>query len=56
MMDKLRGGIYLRSYAQNNPLQQYVEEGFQMFDEMNQRINREIAFFLLKVRIRKEQA
>ena len=56
MMDKLRGGIYLRSYAQNNPLQQYVEEGFQMFDEMNQRINREIAFYLLKVRIRKEQA
>ena len=55
-MDKLRGGIYLRSYAQNNPLQQYVEEGFQMFDEMNARINQEITFFLLKVRIRQEQA
>ena len=53
-MDKLRGGIYLRSYAQNNPLQQYVEEGFQMFDDMNHQINREIAFFLLKVRIRQE--
>lgn len=56
LMDKLRGGIYLRSYAQNNPLQQYVEEGFQMFDEMNARINQEITFFLLKVRIRQEQA
>ncbi len=55
-MDKLRAGIYLRSYAQNNPLQQYVEEGFQMFDEMNARINQEITFFLLKVRIRQEQA
>ena len=55
-MDKLRGGIYLRSYAQNNPLQQYVEEGFQMFDEMNARINQEITFFLLKVRIRQEHA
>lgn len=55
-MDKLRGGIYLRSYAQNNPLQQYVEEGFQMFDEMNARINQEITFFLLKVRIRQEKA
>lgn len=55
-MDKLRGGIYLRSYAQNNPLQQYVEEGFQMFDEMNHRINQEIAVFLLKVRIRQEKA
>lgn len=56
MMDKLRGGIYLRSYAQNNPLQQYVEEGFEMFEEMNQKINREITFFLMKVRIRKEKA
>ncbi|MBB5182975.1 preprotein translocase subunit SecA [Catenisphaera adipataccumulans] len=55
MMDKLRGSIYLRSYAQNNPLQQYVEEGFDMFDQMNKRIVREITFFLLKVRIRQEE-
>lgn len=53
-MDKLRSGIYLRSYAQNNPLQQYVQEGFDMFEDMNKRIDREIAFFLLKVRIRRE--
>jgi len=53
-MDKLRSGIYLRSYAQNNPLQQYVQEGFDMFEEMNQRIDREITFFLMKVRIRRE--
>lgn len=50
-MDKLRSGIYLRSYAQNNPLQQYVQEGFDMFEEMNQRIDREIVSFLLKIRI-----
>ena len=56
MMDKLRSGIYLLSYAQNNHLQQYVQEGFDMFEEMNQRIDREITFFLLKVRIRKEHA
>ncbi|WP_300910901.1 preprotein translocase subunit SecA [Faecalibaculum rodentium] len=53
-MDKLRSGIYLRSYAQNNPLQQYVQEGFDMFEDMNTRIDREIAFFLMKVRIRRE--
>ncbi len=52
LMDKLRSGIYLRSYAQNNPLQQYVQEGFEMFEEMNRRIDWEIASFLLKVRIR----
>ena len=53
-MDKLRSGIYLRSYAQNNPLQQYVQEGFDMFEETNRRIDREITFFLCKVRIRRE--
>ena len=54
-MDKLRNGIYLRSYAQNNPLQQYVQEGFDMFEDMNSRIDREIAGFLLKVRLRPAQ-
>ena len=54
-MDKLRNGIYLRSYAQNNPLQQYVQEGFDMFEDMNRRIDREIASYLLKVRIRQEK-
>ncbi|EJW98082.1 protein translocase subunit secA, partial [gut metagenome] len=48
-------GIYLRSYAQNNPLQQYVQEGFDMFEDMNRRIDREIASYLLKVRIRQEK-
>lgn len=55
-MDKLRSGIYLRSYAQNNPLQQYVQEGFDMFEEMNQRIDREIVSFLLKIRINLQAA
>ena len=56
MMDNCVIVIYLRSYAQNNPLQQYVQEGINMFEEINQRIDREITFFLLKVRIRKEHA
>lgn len=47
-MDKLRSGIYLRSYAQNNPLQQYVQEGFDMFEDMNRRIDREIASYYIK--------
>lgn len=33
-MTKLRDGINLRAYAQNNPLQAYKEEGFIMFDNM----------------------
>ena len=35
-MSKLREGIHLRSYAQTNPLQDYVREGFQMFDNIRQ--------------------
>ena len=33
-MDKLREGIFLRSYANVNPLQDYVNEGYRMFREM----------------------
>lgn len=55
LMEKLRAGIGLRSYAQNNPLQQYVQEGFDMFEEMNRRIDREIVSNLLKFRAPKPQ-
>lgn len=55
MMDKLRNGIHLRSYAQNNPLQAYVSEGYEMFEEMMQRIAREVVFFALKIEIKKQE-
>lgn len=51
MMSKLRDGIHLRSYAQNNPLQAYVSEGYELFEELTQRIAREIVVFLLRMRI-----
>lgn len=54
MMDKLRNGIHLRSYAQNNPLQAYVSEGYDMFEEMMQRIAREVVFFALKVQVQRK--
>ena len=50
-MSKLRDGIHLRSYAQNNPLQAYVSEGYELFEELTQRIAREIVVFLLRMRI-----
>ena len=46
-MDHLKEGIGLRSYAQNNPLVEYTNEGFQLFDEMLDTINREITKYLL---------
>jgi preprotein translocase subunit SecA len=51
-MDHLREGIHLRSYAQENPLRAYTVEGFEMFDEMLQKIDKDITIYLLKAEIR----
>ena len=51
IMSKLREGIHLRSYAQNNPLQAYVEEGYQLFEEMMNTIANEVVSFCMNVRI-----
>ena len=37
-MTKLRNGIYLRAYAQKNPLSEYTEEAFYMFEQMKMSI------------------
>ena len=50
-MSKLREGIHLRSYAQSNPLQAYVTEGFELFEEMLGIISKEIVNFCLNVKI-----
>ena len=51
IMSKLRDGIGLRSYAQNNPLQAYVQEGYELFEEMMQTISREIVAFCMNIRV-----
>jgi preprotein translocase SecA subunit len=38
-MDHLKEGIGLRGYGQLNPLQEYQKEGFEMFEEMIDRIH-----------------
>ena len=40
-MDQLREGIGLRAYGQKNPLIEYKQEGFSMFEEMMVETNRE---------------
>ncbi|MDR3247189.1 MAG: SEC-C domain-containing protein, partial [Treponema sp.] len=42
-MEALREAVYLRSYAQKNPLTEYKVEGFQIFDTMLADIRQEIA-------------
>ena len=55
-MDKLRNGIHLRSYAQGNPLQQYISEGYELYDSMMDQISREIVFYTSKIRIERKEA
>ena len=50
-MSKLREGIHLRSYAQDKPLQAYVEEGYEMFEDMLSTIAQEILNFSMRVKI-----
>ncbi len=50
-MDKLREGIHLRSYANTNPLQDYVNEGYKLFGEMMDIIAIEVVLNLLNVQV-----
>ncbi|MDR0600651.1 MAG: preprotein translocase subunit SecA [Treponema sp.] len=50
-MEALREAVYLRGYAQKNPLTEYKLEGFQIFDTMIDTIRREIACRVHLVRI-----
>lgn len=51
-MSHLREGIYLRGYAQEDPLHAYAMEGYDMFDRMLQNIDKDTTVFLLKAEIR----
>ncbi len=54
-MSHLREGISLRSYAQTNPLQDYVNEGYDLFKEMNEKVAVDTTFNLLNVRLVKKE-
>ena len=51
-MSHLREGIGLRGYANENPLQAYTLEGYELFDAMMSTINKEASMYLLKSEIR----
>ena len=50
-LDALRESVYLRSYAQKNPLLEYKIEGFQIFDDMLYEIRRTVLRKLILVKI-----
>lgn len=45
----------IRSYAQEKPLQAYVNEGFEMFEEMLSKIAGDIVGFCVNVKIEYRQ-
>ncbi len=51
-MSELRQSIGLRSYGQQNPLHEYQEVGFNMFEEMIGSIERDVTRYLFRARIR----
>ena len=51
VMSKLRDGIHLRSYASNNPLQAYVEEGYELFESMMNTIASDVVQFCNNVKV-----
>jgi preprotein translocase subunit SecA len=48
-MDALRDGIRFRGYAQRDPKVEYAREGFQVFEEMNARIDSQSTEEIFKV-------
>ena len=54
-MDELKRGIYLRSYAQKNPVVEYRVEGSDMFDAMISSIRENTAKMILTVQIRQSE-
>ena len=51
-MDHLKEGISLRGYANEDPLQAYIREGFELFDNMIDKISKDTTLYLLKAEIR----
>ena len=51
-MSHLREGIHLRGYAQEDPLRAYTMEGYDMFDDMLQKIDKDVTTFLLRAEIK----
>ena len=53
-MDELRQGIGLRAYGQHNPVIEYRNEGYDMFNAMNEAIREDTTKTVLCARIRRE--
>jgi preprotein translocase subunit SecA len=55
-MDHLREGIGLRGYGQKDPKIEYKKEGYELFRQMMERINANVASKLYRVRLERQPA
>jgi preprotein translocase subunit SecA len=53
-MDALRESVRLRGYAQKDPKIEYAREGYGMFEEMNARVDQQVAEQVFKMTISEE--
>ena len=51
-MEHLKEGVGLRGYANEDPLQAYIKEGYEIFDDMMAKISEETSNYLLKAEVR----
>ena len=51
-MEHLKEGVGLRGYGQSNPVQVYTMEGYEMFENLLNKIDNDIAQFLLKAEVK----
>jgi preprotein translocase subunit SecA len=54
-MDYMRQGIFLRSYAQKNPKQEYKREAFELFSAMLDRIKFDTLTTVSKIQVRSQE-
>jgi len=55
MLDRLRESVYLRGYAQRDPLVEYKKEAFNLFEDMLFRTKQNTLEYLFKVQIASEE-
>ncbi len=51
-MEHLKEGVGLRGYGQVNPIQAYTMEGFELFEQLLNKIDNDTAVFLLKANVK----
>ena len=55
-LDDMRRGIGLRGYAQQDPINEYRREAFQMYDEFRDLIRHQVASTIFRVTVQKQPA